>query len=74
MTNDNTTYITLKEICQREKLDTHLARMILREAAKDTKIYPTLSKPRKARTPWTWPKGSKGLEEAMTALAILKKK
>jgi hypothetical protein len=74
MTNDPVIYITLKEICQKEKLDTRLARMILREAAKDTKKYPALSKPRKARTPWAWPKGSKGVEEAIVALAILVKK
>lgn len=60
--------ITLKQICKEQKLDARLARMLLREAAKDTKKYPALSKPRPARTPWMWAKGSKGLEEALDVL------
>lgn len=60
--------ITLKQICKDEKLDPRLSRMMLREAAKDTKKYPNLSKNRATRAPWAWEKGSKGLEEALTVL------
>lgn len=60
--------ITLKQICKEKKLDPRMSRMLLREAAKDTKKYPALSKNRTARMPWAWHKGSKGLEEAMTVL------
>ncbi len=60
--------VTLKQICKEKKLDPRLSRMLLREAAKDTKKYPNLSQKRAARTPWAWPKGSKGLEEALVAL------
>lgn len=60
--------IPLKQICKERKLDPRLSRMLLREAAKDTKKYPNLSKHRAARTPWAWEKGSKGLEEALTVL------
>lgn len=60
--------ITLKQICKDRKLDPRLSRMMLREAAKDTKKYPNLSKNRTARAPWAWEKGSKGLEEALNVL------
>ncbi len=60
--------ITLKQICKERKLDPRLSRMMLREAAKDTKKFPNLSKDRGTRAPWAWAKGSKGYEEAITAL------
>lgn len=60
--------ITLKQICKEKKLDPRLSRMMLREAAKDTKKYPNLSKNRATRAQWAWEKGSKGLEEALTIL------
>ena len=60
--------ITLKQICQEKKLDPRVSRMMLREAIKDTKKYPNLSKNRSARAPWVWEKGSKGLEEALGIL------
>lgn len=60
--------VTLKQICKERKLDPRLSRMLLREAVKDAKKYPNLSKDRAARAPWVWAKGSKGLEEALTAL------
>ncbi len=60
--------MSLKQICKERKLDPRLSRMLLREAAKETKKYPNLSKHRTARAPWAWEKGSKGLEEALTVL------
>ncbi|MBL8642114.1 MAG: hypothetical protein JNL76_08385 [Alphaproteobacteria bacterium] len=60
--------VTLKQICKERKLDPRLSRMLLREAVKDAKKYPNLSKDRAARAPWVWAKGSKGLEEALAAL------
>lgn len=60
--------VTLKQICKERKLDPRLSRMLLRDAVKDTKKFPNLSKDRTARTPWVWAKGSKGLEEALAAL------
>ncbi|MBP7722471.1 MAG: hypothetical protein KA155_08030 [Alphaproteobacteria bacterium] len=60
--------VSLKAICKEKKLCPRLSRMLLREAVKDTKRYPALAKAHKARTPWMWTKGSKELQEAMTAL------
>jgi hypothetical protein len=62
--------VTLKQLCKDKKLDPRLSRMLLRQAAKDSKKYPNLSKDRPARMPWVWPKGSKGLEEAIAILKI----
>ena len=61
--------ITLKDICKEHKLDPRLSRMLLREAMKDEKKYPNLSKQHKPRSAWIWSQGSKALEET---LAILK--
>lgn len=60
--------VTLKQICKEMQLDPRLARMLLREAAKDKKRYPHLSENRGVRAPWSWPQGSKGLNEALAAL------
>ncbi len=42
--------------------------MMLRDAIKDAKKYPTLAKEHKSKMPWEWQKGSKALEEAIVAL------
>lgn len=68
MTNIQT--IPLKTICSDLKLDPRLARMMLRDAIKDAKKYPTLAKEHKPKMPWEWQKGSKALEEAVTALKV----
>ena len=68
MTTNN--IIPLKVVCRDLKLDPRLARMILRDAIKDAKKYPTLAKEHKAKMPWEWQKGSKALEEALHALKI----
>lgn len=60
--------VTLKQICKDRKLDPRISRMMLREAARDTKKYPNLSKHRAIRAPWAWERGSKGLEEALAVL------
>ena len=63
-----TQIISLKAVCRDLKIDPRLARMILRDAVKETKKYPTLAKEHKPKMPWEWQKGSKALEEAITAL------
>lgn len=68
MDNSMNAEVTLKQICQEMKLDPRLARMLLRDAAKDKKRYPNLSENRAVRAPWSWPSGSKGLNEALTVL------
>ncbi len=60
--------VTLKQICKERKLDPRLSRMLLRDAVKDAKKYPNLSKERAIRTPWAWVKGSKGYDEALAVL------
>lgn len=60
--------ITLKQICKEKKLDPRLSRMLLREATKDAKKYPNISKERTSRMLWAWVKGSKGHEEALIIL------
>ncbi|MDP7143114.1 MAG: hypothetical protein QF692_08890 [Alphaproteobacteria bacterium] len=64
--------ITLKEICKEHKLCPRLSRMLLREAAKDEKKNPNLTKHHKPRTAWIWSKGSKALDEAMNILKTAK--
>ncbi|AEP10383.1 hypothetical protein [Micavibrio aeruginosavorus] len=68
MDNEKTEEVTLKQICKEKKLDPRLSRMLLREAAKDAKKYPNISKGRAVRAPWAWAKGSKGLDEALAVL------
>ena len=55
--------ITLEQVNPRD------ARMLLRLAAKQKGIYPTLGKDHVARQPWQWTPGSKALAEAKKALA-----
>ena len=61
--------ITLEQLAREMKVQPRDARMLLRLAAKQTKLYPTLGKEHVARQPWSWTAGSKALEEARKALA-----
>lgn len=60
--------ITLEELAREMKISPRDARMLLRLAAKQTKLYPTLGKDHVARQPWSWTAGSKALDEARKAL------
>ena len=60
--------ITLDQHAREVKMTPRDARMLLRLAAKQTKLYPTLGKEHVARQPWSWTPGSKALEEAKKAL------
>lgn len=60
--------VTLDQLARELKVSPRDARMLLRLAAKQTKLYPTLGKDHVARQPWSWTSGSKGLEEARKAL------
>jgi hypothetical protein len=60
--------VTLDQLAREMKIPPRDARMLLRLAAKQTKLYPTLGKEHVARQPWSWAPGSKGLEEARKAL------
>ena len=61
--------VTLDQLAREMKMPPRDARMLLRLAAKQTKLYPTLGKDHVARQPWQWTPGSKGLEEARKALS-----
>lgn len=61
--------VTLEQLAREMKMPVRDARMLLRLAAKQTKLYPTLGKDHVARQPWQWTPGSKGLVEARKALA-----
>lgn len=60
--------VTLDELAHEMTMPPRDARMLLRLAAKQTKIYPALGKEHVARQPWQWTPGSKALEEARKAL------
>jgi DNA-directed RNA polymerase sigma subunit (sigma70/sigma32) len=62
------TMVTLDQLAREMKLPPREVRMMLRLAAKQTKLYPNLGKEHVARQPWQWTPGSKGLEEARKAL------
>jgi hypothetical protein len=62
--------ITLDQLAREMKIPPRDARMLLRLAAKQTKLYPTLGKDHVARQPWQWVPGSKALDEAKRALAV----
>ncbi len=66
---DKPPVVTLEQLAREMKAAPRDARMLLRLAAKQTKLYPTLGKEHVARQPWSWTPGSKGLEEARKALA-----
>jgi tagatose-1,6-bisphosphate aldolase non-catalytic subunit AgaZ/GatZ len=61
--------VTLDQLAREMKMPPRDARMLLRLAAKQTKLYPTLGKDHVARQPWQWAPGSKALEEARKALS-----
>ena len=61
--------VTLDQLALELKMPPRDARMLLRLAAKQTKLYPTLGKEHIARQPWQWTPGSKALEEARKALS-----
>lgn len=61
--------VTLDDLAREMKISPRDARMLLRLAAKQTKLYPTLGKDHVSRQPWQWTPGSKALEEARKALS-----
>lgn len=61
--------VTLDQLAREIKMTPRDARMLLRLAAKQTKLYPTLGKEHVARQPWSWAPGSTALEEARKALS-----
>ena len=61
--------VTLDQLAREMKMPPRDARMLLRLAAKQTKLYPTLGKEHVARQPWQWTPGSKALDEARQALS-----
>lgn len=66
---DKAEVVTLDQLAREMKVPPRDARMLLRLAAKQTKLYPTLGKEHVARQPWSWTPGSKALDEARKALA-----
>lgn len=60
--------VTLEQLATEMKVTPRDARMLLRLAAKQKAIYPTLGKEHVARQPWSWQPGSKALAEARKAL------
>lgn len=68
-TADKVEIVTLDQLAREMKMPPRDARMLLRLAAKQTKLYPTLGKEHVARQPWQWTRGSKALDEARKALA-----
>ncbi|MBX3564839.1 MAG: hypothetical protein KF730_09710 [Sphingomonas sp.] len=67
--NSSVEMVTLDQLAREVKMSPRDARMLLRLAAKQTKLYPTLGKDHVARQPWSWKPGSKALDEARKALA-----
>jgi len=65
----NVEMVTLDQLAREMKMSARDARMLLRLAAKQTKLYPTLGKEHVARQPWSWAPGSNALEEARKALS-----
>ena len=61
--------VTLEQLAREMKMSPRDARILLRLAAKQTKLYPTLGKEHVARQPWSWTPGSKALEESRKALS-----
>lgn len=64
-----TTVVTLEQVAKEMKISARDARLLLRLAAKQTKLYPNLGNEHVARQPWQWAAGSQALEEARKALA-----
>ena len=67
--NTQVEMVTLDQLAREMKMPPRDARMLLRLAAKQTKLYSTLGKDHIARQPWQWTPGSKALEEARKALS-----
>lgn len=67
--NPQVELVTLDQLAREMKMPPRDARMLLRLAAKQAKLYPTLGKDHVARQPWSWMPGSKALEEARKALS-----
>lgn len=67
--NPQVEMVTLDHLAREMKMPPRDARMLLRLAAKQTKLYPTLGKDHVARQPWQWTPGSKALDEARKALS-----
>jgi hypothetical protein len=67
--NPQVEIVTLEQLAREMKMPPRDARMLLRLAAKQTKLYPTLGKEHVARQPWSWAPGSKALDEARKALS-----
>lgn len=67
--NPKVEMVTLDQLAREMKMPPRDARMLLRLAAKQTKLYPTLGKDHIARQPWQWTPGSKALDEARKALS-----
>lgn len=65
---DKPEMVTLDQLAREMKVPPRDARMLLRLAAKQTKLYPALGKEHVARQPWSWAPGSKALAEAKKAL------
>lgn len=68
-TNPKVEMVTLDQLAREMKMSPRDARMLLRLAAKQIKLYPTLGKEHVARQPWQWTPESKALEEARKALS-----
>lgn len=62
--------VTLEQLAGEMKMSARDARMLLRLAAKQTRLYPTLGKEHTPRQPWQWTPGSKALDEARKALSV----
>jgi len=62
------TLVTLEQLAKEMSVSPRDARMLLRLAAKQKGLYPTLGKDHVARQPWVWEPGSKALAEAQKAL------
>ena len=67
--NPQVEMVTLDQLAREMKMPPRDARMLLRLAAKQTKLYPTLGKEHVARQPWSSVPGSKALDEARKALS-----
>lgn len=65
----NVEMVTLDQLARETKMAPRDARMLLRLAAKQTSMYPTLGKDHVARQPWQWTPESKALDEARKALS-----
>lgn len=60
---------TLKQLCAEMKLDPREAQERLRDAIRDPKKYPELTKTHKPRGPWQWVKNAPAEKEALGLLA-----